>query len=52
MHSSDAIISARSVDFYYGAFKALSQISMDILPQKVTALMAHLAAANPLSYAA
>jgi phosphate transport system ATP-binding protein len=39
MHSSDAIISARNVDFYYGAFKALSQISMDILPQKVTALI-------------
>jgi phosphate transport system ATP-binding protein len=33
------VIEVRNLDFYYGAFKALSQISMDILPQQVTALI-------------
>jgi len=33
------VIEVRDLDFYYGAFKALSQISMDILPQQVTALI-------------
>jgi phosphate transport system ATP-binding protein len=35
----DPVIEVRNLDFYYGAFKALSQISMDILPQRVTALI-------------
>ncbi len=29
----------RNLDFYYGASRALSQISMDILPRRVTALI-------------
>jgi phosphate transport system ATP-binding protein len=33
------VIEVRNLDFYYSAFKALSQISMDILPQQVTALI-------------
>lgn len=33
------VIRVRSLDFYYGASKALSQIDMDILPQHVTALI-------------
>ena len=32
-------ISVRGVDFYYGALKALHSISMDILPNRVTALI-------------
>ncbi|HWQ84406.1 MAG TPA: phosphate ABC transporter ATP-binding protein PstB [Anaerolineales bacterium] len=33
------IIQSQNLNFYYGAFKALEQIDMDILPQKVTALI-------------
>jgi phosphate transport system ATP-binding protein len=36
---SKPVIEVRDLDFYYGAFKALSQVSMDILPQRVTALI-------------
>lgn len=32
-------IVTRQLDFYYGSFKALSQINMEILPQQVTALI-------------
>ena len=39
MNSSAPIITAQNVDFYYDSTKALIQISMDILPQKVTALI-------------
>lgn len=39
MEGNTSIISARQVDFYYGNFKALNQINMEILPQKVTALI-------------
>jgi phosphate transport system ATP-binding protein len=39
MKASMPIISAEAVDFYYGNFKALNHISMQILPQKVTALI-------------
>ncbi len=39
MNNRPAIISAQNVDFFYGEFKALSAISMDIQPQKVTALI-------------
>lgn len=33
------VISTQNVDFFYDDFKALSAISMDFLPQKVTALI-------------
>lgn len=33
------IIEVRELDFYYDKFQALSQINMDILPRKVTALI-------------
>ncbi|MDR1394888.1 MAG: ATP-binding cassette domain-containing protein, partial [Deltaproteobacteria bacterium] len=33
------VISARNVDFYYGAFQALKGISLDIQAQEVTALI-------------
>jgi phosphate transport system ATP-binding protein len=36
---SKPVISARNVDFYYGDFKALNQITIDVEPQKVTALI-------------
>jgi phosphate transport system ATP-binding protein len=39
MDAATPILSAHGVDFYYGNFKALNQISMQILPQKVTALI-------------
>lgn len=39
MDSSQPIIHAEAVDFYYGDSKALNQINIDILPQKVTALI-------------
>ena len=39
MNDIPPIIQTRSLDFYYGASLALSQISMDIYPQKVTALI-------------
>jgi len=39
METAPPILLARDVDFYYGAFKALSKIGMEILPQKVTALI-------------
>jgi len=34
-----AAFSIRSLDFYYGEFKALDQINMEVLPQRVTALI-------------
>ena len=39
MDSTPPIFEAHDVDFYYGPTKALSQIQIDILPQKVTALI-------------
>jgi phosphate transport system ATP-binding protein len=36
---NNAIIVVKDVDFYYGDFKALSQINLDILPHEVTALI-------------
>jgi phosphate transport system ATP-binding protein len=39
MHPVDPIISAHQVDFFYGEFKALNQINMQVLPQKVTAMI-------------
>ena len=39
MEARTPIISAKEVDFYYGNFKALNQINMEILPQKVTAMI-------------
>lgn len=33
------IVTVRDLDFYYGAFKALIRIQMDILPRQVTALI-------------
>jgi phosphate transport system ATP-binding protein len=39
MNAPHYIFEVRSLDFYYGSFKALIQINMDIQPQKVTALI-------------
>jgi phosphate transport system ATP-binding protein len=39
MQENTPIIITHQVDFYYNDFKALHQISMSILPQKVTALI-------------
>jgi len=39
MENQQAIIEVRDLNFYYGNFRALSAIDMDILPQKVTALI-------------
>ncbi|MBN2548117.1 MAG: phosphate ABC transporter ATP-binding protein [Anaerolineales bacterium] len=39
MSETQPIIEASQVDFYYGQFRALSQINMQILPQKVTAMI-------------
>jgi phosphate transport system ATP-binding protein len=39
MNESEPIVQVEHLDFYYGQVRALSQISMDILPQKVTALI-------------
>jgi phosphate transport system ATP-binding protein len=39
MNDIPPIIQTRALDFYYGAARALSQISMDIYPKKVTALI-------------
>jgi len=39
MDSPPPIFVAQNVDFYYGPSKALSQIQIDILPQKVTAMI-------------
>lgn len=36
---TDPIFSVKNLDFYYGPFKALSNISLDIMPHKVTALI-------------
>jgi phosphate transport system ATP-binding protein len=36
---NEAIIVVRDVDFFYGDFKALSQLNLDILPHEVTALI-------------
>jgi len=33
------VITVRDLDFYYGKFRALSAITMDILPRRVTALI-------------
>ena len=33
------ILQAQNLDFYYGSFKALQGINMEILPQKVTAMI-------------
>jgi phosphate transport system ATP-binding protein len=39
MLNETPIIETRDVDFFYGSFKALANINMDILPQRVTALI-------------
>jgi phosphate transport system ATP-binding protein len=39
MSNSQTVFTIRDLDFYYGNFLALSQINMDIEPQKVTALI-------------
>lgn len=39
MAENNAIFVIRNVDFYYGDFKALSQINLDILEHEVTALI-------------
>jgi len=39
MDGIEPIIVAQGVDFYYGSFKALNQINIEILPQHVTALI-------------
>jgi len=39
MNATQAIIVAQDVNFYYGDFKALNQININILPQRVTALI-------------
>ncbi len=39
MNAIAPIFHVQDLDFYYGSFKALIQINMDILPQKVTALI-------------
>ena len=39
MDAARAIIVAEGVDFFYGDFKALNQIDIEILPQRVTALI-------------
>jgi len=39
MDSLPPIFVAQNVDFYYGSSKALSQIQIEILPQKVTAMI-------------
>jgi phosphate transport system ATP-binding protein len=39
MNAIDPIIEVRDLDFYYRNFRALAGINMDMLPQKVTALI-------------
>jgi phosphate transport system ATP-binding protein len=39
MEASKPIIRVSHLDFYYGQSRALSEINMDVLPQKVTALI-------------
>src|SRR5258705_10748307 len=39
MTESQPVFSIQNLDFYYGNFKALSNISIEILPRKVTALI-------------
>lgn len=39
MGTNGSVISTRDLNFYYDSFKALKQINMEILPQKVTALI-------------
>jgi phosphate transport system ATP-binding protein len=39
MNHPDAFFSVQDLDFYYGDFLALSQINIDIMPYKVTALI-------------
>lgn len=39
MSAGDPVFVVRELDFYYGKFQALSQITIDILPRKVTALI-------------
>lgn len=39
MSDSQPVFTVRDLDFYYGDFRALSNIEMDILPQQVTALI-------------
>ena len=36
---TDPVFSIQNLDFYYGLSKALSDISLDIMPQQVTALI-------------
>lgn len=39
MKTNSAVFEIRNLDFYYGTKKALNQINIDILPNKVTALI-------------
>lgn len=39
MSDTQSVFSVQGLDFYYGAKKALSKISLEVLPRKVTALI-------------
>ena len=39
MDDAQPVFSAQNLDFYYGNFKALININLDVLPRKVTALI-------------
>ncbi|MCK4822047.1 ATP-binding cassette domain-containing protein, partial [bacterium] len=39
MKNNSAVFEIRNLDFYYGTKKALNQINIDILPNRVTALI-------------
>ncbi len=44
-----SIITAHDLNLWYGDFKALKGISLDVGEQEITALIGPRAAANPLS---
>jgi len=46
MSTETVKISAKNVNVYYGAKQAIDNVSIDIATEHVTALLAHLAAAN------
>jgi phosphate transport system ATP-binding protein len=41
MPETQSVFSVKDLDFYYGPFKALSSINIEIEPRKVTALISH-----------
>ena len=45
---TDPVVVCKNVNVFYGDKQAINDISLDIMPKTITALLGHPAAVNPL----